>query len=309
MKSSGQTQNTRTVAVAQRASAENASQAGLSYPAVPVLQQNNTSSAGTPVLQAAGWTHAELMTKINAEMPEGICNALTAAYIAGVLQTNSADNTTGVDDNNWEVIKSLKRLLDAAIASLNDEDVESKNVSFAFSSYLDEKGAPWLLALPTKNTDAEAAAFDRWYRASVIDEAGAAELPEHDCGGLYADITTDMISGMIENALEGGFSLGTNFDGIVVLKFVKPPIHRGHPHLPAGGHQFAIKHTSSAGYNNNTFSIFDQNTGIHTHVIQSDDDITDKLTAHLFDSYVTERVHGTSGMMLSATINFAEDDD
>lgn len=289
-----------------------------SLPAVPVLQQqpviqNNTNNtqnnadqtdklvqtetgiestvvhsfSGTPhpaVIQAAGWTHDELVEKIREEVPAGMCNALTAAFLANKLEADETDDTTGVNEDNWEVIKSLKEFLDTSQMKLQYQGVESRDVSEAFQSYVALKGGAWFMSLPEKNIDAEATDFRRWYMARDGYQPPQKAV-EKKCKGRYNQLSADKIGETVIDALEDHFTLGTAFDGYITITAEKA-------NGSSVGHQFAVKHIPSEDYSSNKFQIFDQSLGLVSTVISTDDEIVDFLTSHL-RKYVTHPLPNT----------------
>jgi hypothetical protein len=259
-----------------------------------ISNNNNVSN----VIQAAGWTHAKLLRKITEET-DGVCNALTAAYIAGELEADASDDTTGVNTRIWKVIKALKDLLDESQRKLpGDTGIESRHLSMAFKPYLQNKGGAWLRGLPDADIDAEAQAFATWF---VDPGAGGYKRPaktvEVTFKALYGAMTAAVIRGHVSDMLEENFTLASAFDGVVSMRLYDARDR------DINGHQLAIKHEPSADYSNNKFSIFDQSSGLATDVIRTDDEVIDLLTAHM-RKYVTNPIPRTRAIQFSILISY-----
>lgn len=247
----------------------------------------------TPIIQRAGYTHQELITRIQNELGHGICNALTAAWLAGQLNASSADGTTGVTDQNWANIVALKSLLDLVVA--NNYDFNASDVTRAFLPYLTEKGAAWFNGLAALNIGIEVRNFSTWIRNEYEPSNG---LEMQNVREDYDELTDDAVGHIVSEALEEKFTLGRAFSGIVVISAFNDENARF-------GHEFAVSYTPGT----NTFEIFDQNSGLTTFVISSDDDIIDELTRYIRNGYVLNPMGDSTSADIEVTFDFGEEED
>lgn len=268
----------------------------------------------TSIIQREGYTFKELIERIKEKYPNGICTTLTAAWLTGQLNASSKDNSSGVTNENFNIILSLENFLEWT--KKFSCGMDSRDITWAILPYLQIKGQEWLKELPflhEKDFITEAEIFEHWIRyggykpskklveKTTEEEAGNGKTSlTREKARPYNQLTKSVISEAISNALVQYFNLGTSFKGIVTIKAFSST--KEDYFL---GHEFAIKHDISDDYTNNHFSIYDQNKGLIKQKIENEDDIIEILANHISDAYITNPFKGSDSAFISVMIDFA----
>ena len=241
-------------------------------------------------LPAGEWDAPSLGRVLIRQGLPGVCNALTAGYLAGLIFPG--EGKTGIRAENIAQIQRLKVMLDLAVAKASERGIDdAAQVSLWFIAWAERTGldARWLANLSGAQEGIALNDFDIHLRRMQ---------PGHPQHALAAAATPAAVGGdggryvfMFERSLRSGFAKAlSQFDpardarGIVVARmevvsrWKGEPVEGKHPI----GHELAISYDSDT----QMLMIYDQNTGKKTSVARDGAAIAAALAAHVYATYV-----------------------
>ncbi|MCB9483580.1 MAG: hypothetical protein H6675_06200 [Dehalococcoidia bacterium] len=241
-------------------------------------------------LPAGEWDAPSLGRVLIRQGLPGVCNALTAGYLAGLIFPG--EGKTGVRAENIAQIQRLKGMLDQAVTKAGERGMhDAAQVSLWFIQWAERNrlDARWLANLSGAQEGIALNDFDIHLRRMH---------PAHPQHAVAAAATAAAVGGdsgryvfMFERSLRSGFATAlTQFDptrdarGIVVARMEVVSRWKGEPveGKPPIGHELAITYDSDT----NLLMIYDQNTGKKTSVANDGAAIAAALAAHVYATYV-----------------------
>jgi hypothetical protein len=218
-----------------------------------------TAVAGALELNKKDWGPNKLKQRLTKDGSPGICNALTAAWLGGML--NPGEGRTGVSDKNIGGIKNLK-------SSLDGEQQPGQDSSELTMDYAAQKLA--------KKTNKDVSEY--------VDEIGG------EVSGPNAELTPESVAGPVAEAFsEPGKHdrlVGKNIQGTIDMaaKFRDEDDDQRE-----SGHQLGYKNIRDQG----KLQVYDQNTGLKTLPApdggaHDDASMSAALGAHLHETYVAD---------------------
>ncbi|MDP2327909.1 MAG: hypothetical protein Q8M79_07460 [Dehalococcoidia bacterium] len=212
------------------------------------------------------WNVEKLFTEIRSKELNGICNAMTGAYLLDFLQPTA--DKTGLTQLAFEKTALLKRILDAIVASYSNYD--SSDVTLAFVKWGKSRNldSEWLAGLKDSNVDPQFESFKKYFHTARTNLARASQVA---IVGDYANMTLEGVYQKIDDMLEPWFSMTTGFQGVLVVKAAV----KGTSGM--SGHEMAIRYVPE-GY---VFEIFDQNTGLVKQAITEQEEIGEIVAGHI----------------------------
>ena len=245
--------------------------------------QKTKRSSGS-VIQKVGFSPQELGEQIQEKLGgAGICNALTAAWLAGQLDVSSEDGTTGVTEKNWDWLVALKNLLDCVILKM--KTFPSGMISLALLPYLKSKENEWLANLPNLKLklENESKAFIFWFNRKYKPPRKKADTTVK---GLYNTLA-EIIYANVDAFFENNFGLTIPFQGVIEIKAThsKTAISKGH--------EFAISYTPDENSDGGQFAIYDQNSGLTQIIIIGYDEVVEALSEYIINNYINNPIPDT----------------
>jgi len=159
------------------------------------------------------WDVNALFDAVRREGLQGICNAMTAAYLLDFLDPSI--DKVGMTELAFQKTALLKDLLDRVVTFYTDYD--ASDVTFAFVSWGQQKGldSDWLAGLKDSNVTARFQEFRTYFHTarSALPARGGVTI-----AGKYADMNLEDVATKIDDMLEPWFSMSTNFQGVLVIK-------------------------------------------------------------------------------------------
>ncbi len=226
---------------------------------------------------AAGWDLRTLFGQIQKDGLAGVCNALTAAYLADMVAPQ--EGAHGISEQNYLQVVALKGLLDQVAMRTREDsgDVTAEFLQWASARGL---GAAWLAGLTAGM--AEAAYRDFLGFAQRADPARGRVSATAE--GRYEDLTAEYLYSTIDDLLEPFFDMNTAFQGIVVIKAdtLEEDTDAAAADDGIAGHEFAIRYDP----NGHRFSIYDQTGGLVRQGIQEQEQIAEILADYLYTNYI-----------------------
>lgn len=239
--------------------------------AVPPELLGTPSATAEPVVEdddsddeEEEWDVNALFDAVRREGLQGICNAMTAAYLLDFLDPSI--DKVGMTELAFQKTALLKDLLDRVVTFYTDYD--ASDVTFAFVSWGQQKGldSDWLAGLKDSNVTARFQEFRTYFHTarSALPARGGVTI-----AGKYADMNLEDVATKIDDMLEPWFSMSTNFQGVLVIKAQV----EGASGMT--GHELAFRYRGEA------FEIFDQNLGLIHEIISEQEEIAEHLARHI----------------------------
>ncbi|MDO9444111.1 MAG: hypothetical protein Q7K37_02265, partial [Dehalococcoidia bacterium] len=218
------------------------------------------------------WDVQKLFGEITRKQLNGICNAMTGAYLLDFLQPTA--RKTGLTQLAFDKTALLKQILDAIV--MNYSTYDSSVVTLAFVKWAKSRSldSEWLAGLNDSNVDAQFESFKKYFHTARTSLARASQVA---IAGDYANMTLEGVYQKIDDMLEPWFSMTTGFQGVVVVKAAV----KGTSGM--SGHEMAIRYEPE-GY---VFEIFDQNTGLVKQAITEQEEIGEIVAGHIM-KYVNQ---------------------
>ena len=232
------------------------------------------SSKKVPIEEPSGWDIDSLRDWVEKLGLAGVCNALSAGHLAGIIAPTQ-DKPLGIDRTNYKQLIALKGLLDKVHEA--NWGTDSATVTFAFLDYVKSKDNNWFLNVNDGNFDNAfedfKAYFDEW---QPKDEDYTGDHVEN----WNAKLSVENIYTGVDNLLEKFFDMMSSFQGLIVLK-----VSYNNGYLSAG-HQMSITYKA----NSRTFEILDQNSGLTSKRIYAQDHIAEVIAKYIHEGYVENPV-------------------
>lgn len=284
----------------------------------------NEADVKSAHVNVTSWKRNILLARVMKDELAGVCNALSGAYLAGLINPKT-DDTMGIDDTNYENIRQLKTLMDIIVTNFYEAD--SSLVTFVFAQYIKSKrdANAWLRSLNDKTLNKEFAKFKSYFKKFTEeddDDDDKADADKVDYKGTYIDglnttIDQESIYTKVDDLLEPFFDMKSDFQGLIVLKasYKDAEANDDSPRQAAGAgaakdvksesnknheapvrenyyasHQMGIRYIAST----HTFEIFDQNSGLRSQRIVEQEDIAEIIAGHIHPNYVTNPMTGVN---------------
>ena len=226
--------------------------------AEPVVEEDDSDD------EEEEWDVAALFDAVRREGLQGICNAMTAAYLLDFLDPSI--DKVGMTELAFQKTALLKNLLDEVVTFYTDYD--ASDVTYAFVGWGKQQGldSDWLGSLTEQNVTARFQQFRQYFHTArhALPPRGVVTI-----AGKYADMTIEDIATKIDDMLEPWFSMSTNFQGVLVIKAEVEGASG------MSGHELAFRYKGEA------FEIFDQNLGLVHEIISEQEEIAEHLAGHI----------------------------
>ena len=226
--------------------------------AEPVVEEDDSDD------EEEEWDVTALFDAVRREGLQGICNAMTAAYLLDFLDPSI--DKVGMTELAFQKTALLKDLLDRVVTFYSDYD--ASDVTYGFVGWGKEQGldSDWLGSLTAQNVTARFQAFREYFHTArnALPPRGGVRIE-----GKYADMTFEDVATQIDDMLEPWFSMSTDFQGVLVVKAQVDGTSG------MSGHELAFR------YRGRAFEIFDQNLGLIHEVISEQEEIAEHLARHI----------------------------
>ncbi len=248
--------------------------------AVAVAAAAGSGGAGSAGGSRADWDLGTFLRMVQGTGLEGVCNAVSAAYLAGMIAPQI--DGPGVGERNFKQVVFLKHLLDAIVRDFHAGQ-DSGDVTQAFLTWARARSlnAAWLANLTSAIANEQARDFRQFFL-----KMNAAQHPAASAkvAGRFEDLTSEYLYSTFDGLLEPFFDMRNAFEGVVVMKTstLREDSDAPDPAGPQGNHQFAIRYDPAG----NSLFIYDQNGGLERHGIVEQEDIADVLANYLYRYYI-----------------------
>jgi len=236
-----------------------------------------SSSIHSPVMQFKGWKFFEFIDRLMSVGINGMCDALSAAWLADLIEPDT-DDTMGVDDTNFKKITLIRNLFRWIANYYLSDNIGSKDLTFVFVDWFREKklGSRWFEELTEENIEQDEREF-KDYIKKYNWESKRNQIKTDNITKKYNELTPEVIFTLIDNMLEHYFYISTPFHGIITINayLIKD--------FGSLNHQMAIRYNPGGCI----FSLFDQNGGLTRTGIDEQEDIADIIAGYLHRGYVT----------------------
>jgi len=236
-----------------------------------------SSSIHSPVMQFKGWKFFEFIDRLMSVGINGMCDALSAAWLADLIEPDT-DDTMGVDDTNFKKITLIRNLFRWIANYYLSDNIGSKDLTFVFVDWFREKklGSRWFEELTEENIEQDEREF-KDYIEKYNWESKRNQIKTDNITKKYNELTPEVIFTLIDNMLEHYFYISTPFHGIITINayLIKD--------FGSLNHQMAIRYNPEGCI----FSLFDQNGGLTRTGIDEQEDIADIIAGYLHEGYVT----------------------
>ncbi|MCA9856656.1 MAG: hypothetical protein KC458_05210 [Dehalococcoidia bacterium] len=246
---------------------------------------NEAAEPTLPPAAAGGWTPATLAQVLGQYGLGGICNAITAGYLAGLI--TAGPGGTGVGPANFRQIKRLKTLLDAVAgmaAQYNLPDAGAVSVAFIRWAEGQQLDANWLADFTGQSLKETLGDFRSALRPTHPANRGGALTRLTGAGqsaGRFAFLRRAETAAAFTTAI-AAVTPGTNFRGVIVAQMGRGFFSRESTFEPIIGHEIAVSYTAGTG----TLVIHDQNSGSITQTVSGAAQIAALLAEHVHLRYV-----------------------
>jgi hypothetical protein len=251
-----------------------------------------SSSIHSPVMQFKGWKFSEFIDRLVSVGINGMCDALSAAWLADLIEPDT-DDTMGVDDTNIKKITLIRNLFERITSYYLSENIGSKDLTFVFVDWFREKklGSRWFEELTEENIKQNELEF-KDYIEKYKWKSKRIQIKVDNIIKKYNELTPEVIFTLIDNMLEQYFYISTPFHGIITINAY---LIKGFGSI---NHQMAIRYNPEGCM----FSLFDQNGGLMRTGIDEQEDIADIIAAYLHRGYVMNPMKADDDKTDSANI-------